>query len=218
MIRVVIVSSMQAIRAGLQAILEAGPAYGREDWDRTSVQVVGQAARLEDLGELLVACEVLVVTEEAVDRESLNRLLPRERHIGLLLLAGTPGAARQLLGLPLRGWGVLPLDASGEELLASVGAVAEGLLVGALAMFEPLFIRPRAPEGEEDEPIEPLTERESQVLQLLAEGLANKQIAVALGISEHTVKFHVSTVFSKLRANSRTEAVRLGVQKGLVSL
>ena len=66
--------------------------------------------------------------------------------------------------------------------------------------------------------LEDLTDRELQVLQRLAEGLANKQISVLLGISEHTVKFHVSSIFSKLGVANRTEAVRLGLQKGLVSL
>jgi DNA-binding NarL/FixJ family response regulator len=66
--------------------------------------------------------------------------------------------------------------------------------------------------------LEALTERENEVLQLLAQGLANKQIALALGISEHTVKFHISAIYAKLGANNRTEAVRLGVQRGLVIL
>jgi NarL family two-component system response regulator YdfI len=55
-------------------------------------------------------------------------------------------------------------------------------------------------------------------LQLLAQGLANKQIAISLGISEHTVKFHVSSLYAKLGATNRTEAVRLGIQSGLVLL
>jgi DNA-binding NarL/FixJ family response regulator len=67
-------------------------------------------------------------------------------------------------------------------------------------------------------PIEALTERELQVLQLLAQGLANKQIAITLGISDHTVKFHVSGIYAKLGAASRTEAVRLGVRQGLIVL
>ena len=66
--------------------------------------------------------------------------------------------------------------------------------------------------------MEPLPERESEVLQLLAQGLSNKQIAVRLYISEHTVKFHVSSVYGKLGATNRAEAVRLGVQRGLVVL
>jgi len=55
-------------------------------------------------------------------------------------------------------------------------------------------------------------------LQLLARGLSNKQIALQLGISEHTVKFHVSSIYTRLGVSSRTEAVRLGVQQGLVVL
>jgi DNA-binding NarL/FixJ family response regulator len=66
--------------------------------------------------------------------------------------------------------------------------------------------------------VEQLTARELQVLQLLARGLANKQIALQMGISEHTVKFHVSSIYARLGVSSRTEAVRLGVQQGLVIL
>jgi DNA-binding NarL/FixJ family response regulator len=66
--------------------------------------------------------------------------------------------------------------------------------------------------------VEALTEREAQVLQKLAQGMANKQIAAALGISEHTVKFHVSAIYSKLGATNRTEAVRIGVRQGMIIL
>jgi DNA-binding NarL/FixJ family response regulator len=70
-----------------------------------------------------------------------------------------------------------------------------------------------------EEPLhEPLTARETEVLQLLAQGLANKQIAVALGISEHTVKFHISSIYGKLEVTNRTEAVRAGARRGLVLL
>jgi DNA-binding CsgD family transcriptional regulator len=73
--------------------------------------------------------------------------------------------------------------------------------------------------SELDEPlIDPLTDRELEVLQLLARGKPNKQIALDLEISEHTVKFHISSIYTKLGAGNRTEAVRLGVRKGLVLL
>ncbi|MFM8426566.1 MAG: response regulator transcription factor, partial [Chloroflexota bacterium] len=65
---------------------------------------------------------------------------------------------------------------------------------------------------------EPLTAREKEVLQHMAEGLANKQIALTLGISEHTVKFHLSALYAKLGAASRTEAVKRGIELGLISL
>ena len=64
----------------------------------------------------------------------------------------------------------------------------------------------------------PLSNREVEVLRMLSEGHANKEIAFRLGISEHTVKFHVASLFQKLHASSRTEAVTLGVRQGLILL
>jgi DNA-binding NarL/FixJ family response regulator len=110
----------------------------------------------------------------------------------------------------LRVWGVLPTDASAEELTAAIHALSQGLIVGtSTLLFE-----------SESEPLShgPLTDRESEVLGLLAKGLANKQIAVALGISEHTVKFHVSSIYSKLNVTNRTEAVREGLRGGWIAL
>ena len=66
--------------------------------------------------------------------------------------------------------------------------------------------------------VESLTARERDVLQLLAEGMANRAIASALGISEHTVKFHLASIFGKLGASTRTEAVRRGLRRGLIQI
>jgi len=109
-----------------------------------------------------------------------------------------------------RVWGVLPTEASAEELIAAIHALSQGLIVGTpTLLFE-----------SENEPVErgPLTERESEVLGLLAKGLANKQIAVALGISEHTVKFHVSSIYTKLNVTNRAEAVHEGLRGGWIAL
>jgi DNA-binding NarL/FixJ family response regulator len=109
-----------------------------------------------------------------------------------------------------RAWGILPTDVSAEELIAAVHALSQGLIVGTAALlFE-----------SENEPLAqgPLTDRELEVLGLLAKGLANKQIAVALGISEHTVKFHVSSIYTKLNVTNRTEAVRAGLLGGWIAL
>jgi DNA-binding NarL/FixJ family response regulator len=135
------------------------------------------------------------------------------------MLTENHAAARELAPLNLRAWGVLTPDMSAEELLAALGALNEGLLVGAPALMpfdfaRPLFIENAAPDLSGDA----LTERETEVLQLLSQGLANKQIASVLGISEHTVKFHVSAIYTKLGATNRAEAVRLGVRSGLVTL
>jgi len=71
----------------------------------------------------------------------------------------------------------------------------------------------------DDDGIEqPLTRREMEVLQLLAEGLPNKSVAERLGISDQTVKFHVASISSKLGASNRTDAVRLGLRRGLITL
>ena len=65
---------------------------------------------------------------------------------------------------------------------------------------------------------EEITSRETDVLRMLAEGFVNKDIAVRLGISEHTVKFHISSILDKLGASTRTEAVTLGIRRGLIPI
>jgi len=74
------------------------------------------------------------------------------------------------------------------------------------------------PEVIGDEPVESLTPRELQVLALVADGLANKAIAASLGISDETVKFHLGSVFGKLGASNRTDAVRQALRRGLIPL
>jgi DNA-binding NarL/FixJ family response regulator len=137
--------------------------------------------------------------------------------VGILLLVGDE--RETILQFPQRSgriWGILSIDASTEELGAAIHALSAGLLVGMPALFDPLLLDVPAHTGGQVH--EPLTDRESEVLQLLARGLANKQIALQLGISEHTVKFHVSGIYAKLGATNRTEAVRLGVRQGLILL
>jgi DNA-binding NarL/FixJ family response regulator len=80
-----------------------------------------------------------------------------------------------------------------------------------------LIVTPR-PDLGETMPVETLTARETDVLELLAEGLSNKAIAARLGISDQTVKFHVASIGGKLGAANRTEAVRLAVRRGLIAL
>jgi len=89
------------------------------------------------------------------------------------------------------------------------------------AECDAILVTPDASDGSDtDEEVidEPLTPREVQVLELLAEGLPNKAIAVRLGISDQTVKFHVSSISSKLGARNRTDAVRRAVRRGLIAL
>ena len=71
---------------------------------------------------------------------------------------------------------------------------------------------------EDDHLVEPLTTRETEVLTLVADGLSNKAIAARLGVSDETIKFHLASIFGKLGASNRTDAVRLALRRGLVPL
>ncbi len=112
-----------------------------------------------------------------------------------------------------RPWSYLPRNASGDDLDAAVAAVAQGLIVlhpKIASRLSPSIPAP-LPDQVSDNGTE-LSQREQEVLHLLALGLPNKTIAAQLTISEHTVKFHVASIMAKLGATSRTEAVRLGGQ------
>ena len=112
--------------------------------------------------------------------------------------------------------GVLPRDASAGEILAAVFAVAGGLVALHPEALDAL--RRRGPVRAASDPPQPLTARELEVLGMLAEGLGNKAIASRLAISSHTAKFHVAAIMSKLGAGSRTEAVALGMRRGLIAI
>jgi len=112
--------------------------------------------------------------------------------------------------------GVLPHDAGTSEILAAIQAVAAGLV--ALHPEALYASRRRGPARAASDPAEPLTARELEVLGMLAEGLGNKAIASRLAISSHTAKFHVAAIMGKLGAHSRTEAVALGIRRGLVPI
>jgi DNA-binding CsgD family transcriptional regulator len=199
-IRLALVAPALALRLGLRTLLTSDD----------SVAVVAEAATLAELFPL----------QNEVD--SLPAALPESAPLPVLLLYS--GDPPDLPGLPLdRPWGLLPLESSPEELSAALSALREGLFVSPPALLLRLLssqapaVQPLSGQLEES-PGSELTERESEVLALLAQGLANKQIAARLGISEHTAKFHVSAIYSKLGASSRTEAVRLGVRLGLIVL
>jgi DNA-binding NarL/FixJ family response regulator len=209
-IRIGVVAPVMAVRAGLRALASASP----------DLEVAFEAPSLASLGSIPPETDVILVTAYAgVDMELAPLLAGREGQVAVLLLSDEPQAAQGLPGLPLRAWGILSLDSTAEELAAAVRALAEGLITGSPALLQPLFPRLLTSSAAGiDASAGQLTEREIQVLQLLAEGMANKQVAVRLGISEHTVKFHVSSLYTKLGATNRTEAVRLGVQRGLVTM
>ncbi len=191
MIRVLLDVSSPALRAGLRALLSADNA----------IKVLNDS--LEDDLE----ADVLVTSAPHVS--FLNNLAGDLPSAAVLLLSDDPRHSRDLKRAA-RVWGILPTDASAEELSAAIQALSQGLIVGTPALLS----------ESESEPLSqgPLTDREAEVLGLLSRGLANKQIAAALGISEHTVKFHVSSIYTKLNVTNRTEAVREGLRGGWIVL
>ena len=121
----------------------------------------------------------------------------------------------QLLSAGARA--VLRRDCDERQLAAAVQAAAAGLVALDGDML-PALLRPPLEEIELEPGEEELTPRETEVLRMLAEGLSNREIASILKISEHTVKFHLASIFGKLGASSRTEAATEGIRRGLVLL
>ena len=202
MIRVMIVSPNSALRIGLRELLGRQP----------DIQITGEAVDLEGIHEM--ETEVLVLASV-----SSARLLESRITSPILFLTDDVESVRAVLGSNVRAWGVLSPDATEDELAAAVRAVGEGLWVGAPSLVREMirFSGRRESLGEESL-TEQLTAREKEVIQLMAQGLANKQIALSLSISEHTVKFHLSSLYSKLGISSRTEAIKRGIELGLISL
>jgi len=177
----------------------------------SGVEVVGGAASLAASGPGISATDVVLLADE----ESLeDAVFFGENSPAILVLSEDDRVVPKLRALLPRGWGVLPPDAPPEELEAAVVAVGRGLVV----LPEALTVRLLGTPEEAREPPEPLTAREGEVLGLIGRGLSNRLIARELHISEHTVKFHISSLYAKLEVGNRAEAVSRGARYGLISL
>jgi len=197
--RAVVVAASAVSRSGLVALLRASG----------SIEVIGSAAHWNEYsGE-----EPDVIVAEWDGSELPQDIADSDPLPALVVLADDPG----------RGWiadmlrsgvrAILPRNSSPPQILSAVEAVAAGLVVLAPGDLNTTLVNPRPASIQE-----PLTPREIEVLSMLAEGQSNKTIAYRLGISEHTVKFHVTSILAKLNAGSRTEAVTLGIRQGLIML
>ncbi len=211
MVPVFVVSAMPAVRAGLRSLLERSG----------TCQVIGEADHLVAATDEMFQSLPAVVVVDAGGLE-LREVLSSEpdRGVPLVVLGPIPGDELLADELGGRAWGYVPRDTSGEQLVAAVHAVANGLTTIDLRVGAHLLsggLRSSAGSADLEAGTE-LTAREEEVLQLVAHGLANKMIARRLGISEHTVKFHVAAILAKLGASSRTEAVHIGARRGLVAL
>ncbi len=154
---------------------------------------------------------VLAATEASLSRPS-HRSALRQVFADTpgVLLAPQPGPALVRSAGRMHIYTVLPIEITAQQLAAAVAATVAGFAVT-------LPGEPAGP-GEVNAAVEHLTAREVEVLRLMARGHRNKQVAALLHISEHTAKFHVSSVIAKLGARTRTEAVTIGVTRGLVAI
>ena len=210
MIRVFIVAESARSRERLEDLLDA-----------RRIEVVGGASNVENAAEALAEEDAQVLLVEATN-DSVEELLEilaatgltRETAVVVLLDQSAPVWAGQAVQAGVRG--VLSTDADGEQLALAIEAAAGGLFV--LHPNEVRAERSSRARAVTLELAESLTARERQVLQMLAAGLGNKEIAARLKISEHTAKFHVASILGKLSASSRTEAVAIGLRRGLILL
>ena len=214
MIRVFIVAASPLARSGLQQLL-ASP----------EIEIVGTAVDLDTATGLLsepVTEPDVIVVDASRDSGAVANLTGGPSDIGadipIVVLEGSEnGAVSDLLRQGARA--VLPAGVSPAELLAAVRAVTSGLIVlhpSTIAAIPHAAVNTSRAASEEW--IEPLTKREKEVLQMLAAGLGNKEIAAKLNISDHTAKFHVGSIFGKLGVSTRAEAVARGIRRGLVLL
>ena len=208
--RILIGASSEVVRAGLESLLATALTY----------QVVGSfpiataLAQFENLRPDVVLLDLESPVDETASRaiESGGML----RNSALVILIDDPEfSVVNALHSGVRA--VIPRAATAEEIVAAIQASVAGLVVlHPDALHSVLSPMPSGDQPELDPSDQILSRREIEVLRMIAEGLGNKEIASKLGISDHTVKFHISAIFAKLGASSRTGAVTIGIRVGLI--
>ena len=158
--------------------------------------------------------------------ELARKLKQRSPNIGVVVLTSSPNDAQLFQALKAQAVAYLGKSITSEQLVDIVGRVANGehpineslvtrpkVAEHVLQQFQELYWRDQA-----EAIISPITPRETEILNYIAQGYLNKQIAAELGISEQTIKNHVTSILRKLNANARTEAVVVAIKKGLITL
>ncbi|QCP49351.1 response regulator transcription factor [Trinickia violacea] len=209
-VRVAVIAVSSQLRASLQTLVEGNPALG----------FLGSAADAETLADCLAGSvpDVLVTDIEPDVSDALKTLFELgHAPPALVLLIDDPDSDWILDALPADATAILPRNAMPAEIVVSIEAVAAGLCVLSPDILARLLPgRKPSHHMASGEPFEALTLREIEVLAMLADGLGNKEIARQLDISDNTVKFHLSSIFGKLGATNRTEAVMLGMRHGFI--
>ena len=156
----------------------------------------------------------------------IHRIKQRLPNIGIIVLTSNPNDAELFQALKAQAAAYLSKEVTAEKLVDTIGRVA----CGEHPINESLVTRPNVADQvlqkfqelswrvETEAFISPLTNRETEILNYIAQGYLNKQIALKLGISEQTIKNHVTSILRKLNANARTEAVVVAIKQGLISI
>jgi two-component system, NarL family, nitrate/nitrite response regulator NarL len=202
MLSLLIMAENPLARVGLSALLT----------EQTQVTVTGQSSGLALADDLDLFKPDVVICDWGWGG-GLDRLVAaREAGVPVVALVEDATGAGEAWSAGARG--LLPREADAETIAAAATAAANGLSVMHSEYVNTLaLVNPRS-----EADVEPLTAREREVLQLLAEGLPNKIIAARLKITDHTVKFHVNAIMTKLGVQSRTEAVVRATRLGLILL
>ncbi|WP_445638356.1 Helix-turn-helix transcriptional regulator [Nostoc sp. DSM 114161] len=205
MIRVMVVAASSVMRAGLSAVVSSNP----------QLTVVASASDLDVVSKEIEQLQPdVVLLDLGSNPESIWSKLQLIQEQQIIAIAedidGIDLEAAFRLGIQ----GILSSTSTEAEIIAGVEAVASGLVVLHPDVLQLLPMREKTVPN----PVQTLTHREMEVLGMLGYGLGNKAIAKRLQISEHTVKFHVSSIFQKLGVSTRVEAVTAGVRLGLIML
>jgi NarL family two-component system response regulator YdfI len=207
-IRVLIADDHLVVREGLRAILEAA----------ADLMLVGEAAdgaeAVQLAGELLPDVVLMDLRMPNVDGiEAIRQIKARYRVVEVVILTTYDDDEYIVRGLRAGARGYLLKDASRKALFETIRAAARGESLLPLAVVQKVVAHLAEPEPAE---AQRLSVREREVLALLVQGLANREIATRLYISERTVKAHVTSIFNRLGVDSRVEAVAVALRSGLV--
>jgi NarL family two-component system response regulator LiaR len=208
--RLLIVDDHAIVRQGVSMFLKTEP----------SIEIIGEAEDCQDAINQAESLRPDVILMDLVmpggdGIKAINELKGRLPHTKIIVLTTFGDENKFKAALKAGADGYLLKDADGEALMQSIQAVQRGdmpLHPSVTPYLVKTITKPNYINGTEQ-----LTEREQEVLRLVAKGLSNQAVAETLHLSKGTVKVHVSNIFGKLQVNSRTEAAMLAVQLGLIS-
>jgi NarL family two-component system response regulator YdfI len=203
-IRVLLAAASAVRRAGLETLIR----------NTASLKLVGSLHSTLNLAQHVRDLEPDVILLDAAPAQTLDPAVAAP----IVILIDEPDASWTAQALRAGVKAILPREADMEDVFAAIQAAHAGLVLLDPEVTLELAAKIRPPSDPDTEIADDLTPREIEVLRMLAEGLGNREMAARLGISDHTVKFHISSILDKLNASSRTEAVTLGIRMGLILL